>query len=299
MRAAGALLVLVAAQASAQEYVRTVASTSGTAVTCVTWNRRDYTYHPDAAGSARTPGDTEFDAIDAAFATWQALSDTCSDFRFIRGDRLASPLVGQHTESANVLTFRETSCPDVVPPSAPCLADGSCVNQYHCWDHSSSTIALTTVSYSTRTGVALDADIELNASVFLFTAIASPPCPDGREAPTCVAYDIQNTLTHEIGHVVGFDHSLNPGSTMLATAPLGETSKRILDVGTGTGFCSTYPRGQPPVPCDDQASLQRHIVARSSGSCANIAVGEPALLLAAGLMTLRRQRGRRNLRRVD
>jgi hypothetical protein len=293
------LIFVLSAEANAQEYVRTIAGTSGTTVTCVTWNRRDYTYHVDAAGSARTPGETEFDAIDAAFATWQALSDTCSDFKFLRGDRVTSPVVGQHTESANVVTFREASCVDAVPKTDPCLGDGSCVNQYHCWDHSTSTIALTTVSYSTRTGVALDADIELNAAVFLFTTVASPPCLDGREGSSCVAYDVQNTMTHEIGHVVGFDHAFNPGSTMLATAPLGETSKRILDVGTGSGFCSTYPRGQPPVPCDDQASLSRRIIARSTGSCANIAVGEPALLLAAGLMTLRRQRRRRNRPRVD
>jgi uncharacterized protein (TIGR03382 family) len=275
----------------AQAFIRTPASTAvdGTQI-CVTWNRRDFTYHVDAAGNDQTPGDTEFTAIDSAFATWQALSDTCSDFTFTRGARVSNPIVGQSSSSSNVVTFRQLACATAVPSGDPCLADeGACGNAYKCWDHSDGTIALTTVTYSTKTGIAVDADVELNAVDFLLTSVSSPPCVDGKEAVTCVAYDIQNTMTHEIGHVVGFAHTLDdPGSLMYPTAPLGETSKRVIDPGTATGFCTTYPRGQPPVPCDEQLALQRHLIATTTCGSTDAASVLPFLALVLVGVTIRR-----------
>ena len=285
-------------QAQTQGFIRTPAGTTTDGVAfCVTWSRRDFTYHVDAAGSLRTPGDTEFDAIDAAFGTWQTLSSSrnCSDFTFTRGARITNPVVGQSSSSTNVVTFREVDCGSVVPMNDPCLADdGACGNLYKCWDHTPGTIALTTVTYSTKTGVATDADIELNAFEFLMTAVDSPPCQEGHEDVTCVDYDIQNTMTHEIGHVVGFAHMLDdPNSLMYPTAPMGETSKRVIDEGTATGFCTTYPKGQPPLPCDEQLILQRKIIATTV--CGSTGAGTPLVgLVLTLLMTMRRQWERRN-----
>ena len=66
--------------------------------------------------------------------------------------------------------------------------------------------------------------------------------------------------------MVGFDHVLNATSTMAPTAVLGDTQKRILDYGTQDGFCSTYPRGQAPVPCDQLAQIQKRIIAKNTGT---------------------------------
>lgn len=291
MRSPVALLVLVSAVAEAQSFRRTVAGTNGTTEICVTWNKRELIYHAGAEGSARTPADTEFTAIDSSFATWQAVSDGCSDFKFTQGTRMSKPSIGRGTEDANVVIFHEKNCRDVVPISDGCLSDGSCGNKYHCWDHSDGTIGLTTLTYSTRTGIALDADIELNAATFLFTTISAPPCESGKEAPTCAAYDVQNTATHEIGHMVGFDHVEEPASTMAPTAPVGEISKRIIDFGTQEGFCRTYPRGEPPVPCDELAQLRRRIIARNTGTCAAAPVGRWGAL--AALLFVRRRKPRR------
>ena len=290
----GLLALLVASGAQAQAFLRTVAHVTGQSTTCVTWADRTFDYRVDQDGSLKTPGETEFTAIDAAFASWQAVSDTCSEFKFTRGQRIAGGRIGKGTESENLVIFRETNCRDVVLPSESCLSDGSCGNAHRCWDHSDGTIGLTTVTYSTRTGVAVDADIELNASGFLFTTISSPPCELGREAVTCVGYDVQNTATHEIGHAVGFDHVSDPASTMAATAAVGETSKRVIDVGTARGFCSTYPRGQPPVPCDELAVQSSRIIARNTGTfglncVASTSAFGPLFALAA-LLLLRRRR---------
>lgn len=297
MRRVGLLILACLAcalTARAQPYRRTVAGVTNGTTLCVTWADRTFDYRVDQDGSARTPGETEFTAIDAAFATWQAVSDTCSDFRFVRGARMPMGKVGRGTETENLLVFREQSCRDIVPLSEPCLADGSCGNTYRCWDHGDGTIGLTTVTYSTRSGVAVDADIEFNAGGFLMTTISAPPCELGREAPTCAASDVQNTATHEIGHAVGFDHVDGADSTMAPTAPVGETSKRVIDVGTTSGFCQTYPRSQPPVPCDELAVQRSRIIARNVGtfgsSCvASAAAGAPAAFVLA-LWLLRRRR---------
>ena len=300
MKAAVVFALLGACAAWAQGFARTqVPGREDKGPLCVTWNKRELTYTVDSAGSSRTPGASEFFAIDAAFASWQAVSDTCSDFRFVRGERVAGAQIGRGTEASNVIVFREESCRTAAPVSDPCQADGSCANRYACWDHSDFTIALTTTTFSTKTGAIYDADIELNAAPhvdstrFLFTTISSPPCTPGPDAVTCVATDIQNTLTHEIGHAVGFDHVEIPGSTMEATAPPGETQKRIIDFGTSEGFCKTYPKGLPPVPCDELAQLRRRIIANGAGTpgCGcDASLGTGSLWLL-GLLLLRRRAG--------
>jgi hypothetical protein len=243
---------------------------------CLVWPGRDYVYHLDAAGSARTPGDSEFAAIEAAFDTWRAVSASCSDFRFIRGEDWTLPVtVGYDEEhpfdNYNVVTFRARNCPDIVPAEDPCWRAATCGNLYQCWSHGGATIGLTTSSFSFRDGRVVDSDIELNAAEtqygpsFLFTTVDGPPC-QGEATTDCVAYDVQNTMTHEIGHVVGLDHVFAAGSTMEATAAQGETSKRVIDPGTAAGFCSTYPRGLPPNQCRTPQDPGLKLVAEGKGT---------------------------------
>lgn len=286
-----ALIALWAGAASAQTYVRTVASDTEDGTICVTWSVRQLTYRIDSLGSARTPGDTEFTAIQSAWSSWQRLSNACSDFQFTRGGDITDGTVGKGTTADNVFIFREQSCDAVVDPSDPCLAEGTCANLYRCWNHSDATLGLTTVTYSPRTGVVSDADVEFNAANFLFTTVNAPVCVE-TEAPDCVAYDVQNVATHEIGHVLGFSHVSDPTSLMAATAPIGELSKRVIDEGTSQGFCLTYPIGRPPTPCD--ANAPEKVLGESVGSfgvnCANSTVGGAPLLLVGALLARRRRR---------
>ena len=298
-------LTLAAPGALAQPYVRTLVP--GRSDFCVVWPIREYVYRLDAAGSLRTPGTTEFSAIEAAVESWRTLAASCTDYTFTRGPDISNPKVGfvqGSTDNANVILFRERDCNDVVPSGDdPCTQNRTCGNTYNCWQHGGSVIGLTTTTFSFRTGYVFDADIELNAAGdgrgFLFTTADSPPCGDREGATDCVAADVQNTLTHELGHVVGLDHvgfSAQPGSTMEATAPPGETHKRIIDVGSAAGFCDAYPRALPPTQCQEAPTLGRRTLAESRGpglACgvAPEALGAPlALLLALG-GGLRRRRG--------
>lgn len=55
--------------------------------------------------------------------------------------------------------------------------------------------------------------------------------------------DLQNTVTHEFGHVLGLDHSNDPGACMYSTAVRGETSKRTLGEDDIAGLQWLYPPG--------------------------------------------------------
>jgi hypothetical protein len=183
---------------------------------------------------------------------WQVEFDRCSNLIFREGPRTATKRVGYRVgseDNENVILFRERACLDVVTTDDPCWASGSCGNAYDCWEHSGGTIALTTTSYDPGNGRLFDADVEANAAYFLFTTVDSPECPPGDLTATCVAFDVENTFTHELGHVVGLAHTANPGSTMNPSAPLGETSKRTIDPGSLGFVCQAYPRGLPSTTC--------------------------------------------------
>lgn len=286
--------LLVAPAAGAQVYRRTVVPSQPL---CLIWLSREFVFHVDSAGSLRTPRDTEFPAIDASFDTWRTLSATCSDFTFVRGEDVSRPSVGYvlGEDNQNILTFRETACQDVVPFDDPCIEAETCANDYSCWEHGDLTIGLTTTTFSSKNGVILDADIEMNASQpggtlgFLFTVVNSPLC-EGLPNPDCVDTDLQNTLTHEIGHAMGFDHVFEPLSTMEASAPPGETNKRVIDAGTAAGFCDTYPRGLPPTQCTEHGLSSKKLSAQSAGTSCAAAPGAllPGVLLGAWALWLRR-----------
>ena len=63
---------------------------------------------------------------------------------------------------------------------------------------------------------------------FLVTCVdpPAPVCSEERRTG-CIGMDLQNTMTHEAGHVLGFSHSELRASTMFAMASRGETSKRV------------------------------------------------------------------------
>jgi MYXO-CTERM domain-containing protein len=301
------LVILVSAGFSAPafaQYNRTKSKVPDKLI-CLTWNKRDFFNHVDSAGSVDVPGDAELQAIEASFATWRAVANHCSDFTFARGDPLHDVLTGKNTTDTNVIVWREQLCEKVVSQDDPCRKEEAvtkdtniCLNKYHCWDHGRLALALTTTIYVPDTGAIYDSDIELNASRtdILFTTVSSPPCPDGESNANCVDIDIQNTLTHEIGHSLGFDHVKALGSTMYEEAFPGEINKRQIDYGTVEGFCTTYPKGGPPAPCDESGLSRRTVKATLKGTpvlCACSSSGPTGFALLMAFVFLSRLRRRR------
>jgi hypothetical protein len=53
-------------------------------------------------------------------------------------------------------------------------------------------------------------------------------------------FDLQNTATHEFGHVFGLSHVSSAFNTMAPTATTGETYKRSLASGDAAGIRAIY-----------------------------------------------------------
>jgi hypothetical protein len=156
-------------------------------------------------------------AVDAAFAAWSAVD--CSYLGIGYEGQDDDPLVGYSANgNTNVVTWIE-----------------------HDWPGKSSTQAITALTFMCADGVVLDADIIVNAEDFDFTTDGGARHGDGERQR-----DLQNVLTHEAGHFVGFAHSPDPDSTMYAWVYKGETAKRDLTVGDVAGMCEAYPVGHEP-----------------------------------------------------
>lgn len=195
-------------------------------------------------------GEGAFEAVSRARQTWEAQMQVCGSLDLLEDARSTSRTVGYTLggPNENLILFRTRDCGDVVPVSDPCHTSHSCANTYDCWDHPSGALAVTTTSFTLADGVLVDTDIEINAARAFPTIVDAPPC-SGTITQQCVANDVQNTVTHEFGHVLGLDHSPDPASTMYASSEIGETSKRVLDSTTKQFVCEVYPAGLSSLDC--------------------------------------------------
>lgn len=285
---AGVAWALAVAPGTAQAFTREFAPGEG--APCLFWNTRRVAFATNDQGS-RDAGEDAFGAVSASFAAWSA---TCSDFSFQDLGRTARRDVGYSPQDAGrptLVVWREALCSKTVPASDPCWRS-SCANAYGCWDHDPGMIALTTTSFDRSTGEILHADIELNGASFVFTARDSPSCdkeaPVPRPAP-CAANDVQNTLTHEVGHLLGLDHSLDAEATMYRTAPLGETKKRDLASDDVEGLCFIYPRAMPTSTCLSPSAPAPRTAAAGCQCGVSGGAALPILPFLAGFLRRRRR----------
>lgn len=156
--------------------------------------------------------------------------------------------------------------------------------------HDPSAFAVTTVWHRRSTGEILDVDMEINERRGPYGICPPEGCAGGRTV------DLENVLTHELGHYLGLAHTTDPEATMFASAVAGETLKRDLSPDDEAGICAAYPPGRPGGECD--FTPRGGLVLHCDEGCAvsNIGRGRGSafglVALVAALAATRRRRRR-------
>jgi hypothetical protein len=183
------------------------------------WEESSVPYRVHVNGSDDLHDGSDIAAIHAAMDAWNGVS--CATLRFEYDGLTSDTRVGYDEDeeggSPNLIVWREDP--------AQWIAAGHDENYY----------AVTTLSVRRATARIVDADIEVNGAFHTFST--------SNELPII---DVQNTLTHEIGHMAGLDHSGHLSSTMYEKAGPGELSKRSIETDDRLGLCFLYPAGDVP-----------------------------------------------------
>jgi hypothetical protein len=192
------------------------------------WERACTTYAIERSGSRDMPMAQVRDLIQQSFETWMGVTcgGTPVDVRaeLLEEDSLCNQ-AEYNTEGGNV-------------NSIIFVAD------WDARDYDPSAYAYTTVWHNTRTGEIYDVDMEINEDRGPYGDCPAGGCTDG-------TVDLQNVITHEVGHYFGIAHTPGPEeATMWAISPPGEVDKRTLEPDDAEAICSIYPPGDLPPECN-------------------------------------------------
>jgi hypothetical protein len=143
------------------------------------WSSNTISYNIHTAGSDDISDNSHIPAIEHAFQSWSDVSG--SNINLVRGADTASGSTGG---SGHTITFDETNSSGFFPSG-------------------SGIVAITPISYMLADGRITDADILFNGNQFAFSTDQTPG-----------TFDVQDILTHEVGHFIGLDHSPVVSGTM-------------------------------------------------------------------------------------
>ena len=241
---------LLLAPAPAAAWVRT---TNGNGIP-VEWRKSNcLVMRIDNNGSDDIKDYSEIGAARKAWTNWRNATKSCSYLTFIELPTAKGLTPGYNKDGVNenIISWVETG-----------------------WTHTAFAVALTKISFVERSkdpgsgqdGRILDADIILNGQHLRFAT-------DGNTK----RHDVENTLTHELGHALGMDHPCDDGtystipkdnngktipkcgsasttqamkdSTMYNFTDLGETKKRSLTSDDINSICAVYPQKNDPGEC--------------------------------------------------
>ncbi|MCC7074920.1 MAG: matrixin family metalloprotease [Deltaproteobacteria bacterium] len=245
----------------------------------IAWDERDVVIRRSGASADLAADDIE-EVLERSVATW-ALAGDCTDVAPRVGSPTDTILIGfdwgagsGSPDNENIVVFRNDTEGD----------------ELDAWVHALGALAITTVTWESHSGRLLDADIEVNDSRFHYTACDPGQCT--------VDFDLENTMTHEMGHVLGLDHSAAGDATMYASAPRADLSKRDLAADDVEGICAIYPADAPTGECygverDDPPDVRFTPTLCAGGTPSG---GATLALLCVLLRLRRRRRGARSAR---
>jgi len=184
----------------------------GTAIVQVKWPSSSLTWNLVPPQAANITGSRTLSTVaNASFATWDAL--TTATITFTRGAD-TSPSATYGYDNVNLVKTNLTSTEYANSGAGDALA-------------------ITATSVALLTGDILDADIIFNPDVNVpFSTDTATPSNQ---------YDLESVLTHEVGHLLGLDHSAILSATMFPRVGQGVTSSRVLSSDDIAGVSSLYP----------------------------------------------------------
>jgi hypothetical protein len=169
-------------------------------------------------------------------------------------------------------------------------------------EHAEGIVALTLLWSNSKTGEIVDVDMEINTGTFMFANCDATTCSHGM-------IDLQNTITHEAGHLLGLGHSPVADSTMFDDTKFGQTGKRTLAPDDIAGYCALeLPKFEctgkackcPPPPIfATRTSSSGCAVSRPLGSHASTPLALVPMLALITLVVRRENLTRRELARRD
>lgn len=208
----GACFVLFALFGTSQAlaYTRTVSSQGKP----LYWLGNDIPFSINQAVPTGLAAASVYEEIRLSFKTWS--DQTCTCLRFKDEDVTPDNQLGydQNNPKANknLIIFQSSA-----------------------WSHDARAVAITSNIFNEDTGEIVAYDMEINDVHFLFSL-------DGLPRNGKATMDLRNVVTHEVGHVIGLDHSSDRQSTMYASGLPGETKKRNLHADDISGLCTLYPQ---------------------------------------------------------
>ncbi len=247
--AAGLAMAALCAASPASAFIR--ATLSATDATPLRWDLEEtqqplpavaggeIIYVIDTAGSGDIPGTAEMDAVARAFDHWEGIGT--SRVAFSRGADQAIQVA--NNDNINAVYWAEGNTTKIGGTNENLDGFVSVTPTYR-------------VASGANKGIILDANIILNGNDFSWTVT-----PES----VLTSYDVEAVVTHEIGHLIGLDHSPVLSASMSPRFVAGEIRPRLLHEDDSIGASSIYPDGS---------------FTTSTGSISG-AVGRPAAVFGA------------------
>lgn len=247
-------------------------------------------------GTAGIAGNSEHDVMLDAIATWNSAVGTCSFLNLVDSGTQDRE-VGR--DFVNVIKYRDqTWCR---PP-----VDGDPERCFNAQAAGVTTVTFVDEPSDERDGEIVDADIELNNVTFRLTVNGQ-----GGGNAACDA-DVANTLVHELGHLLGLEHTCRGAgdpervdhtgapvplcsatidpviteATMYPFQQCGETKKATLEPDDVQAICGSHPAADDPGACEPPDEL--------GGGCCGASSDPRAPLALAGLAFVFVRRRRRS-----